>query len=156
MKPFHFTLEAVRTVRQRQEQNAMEQYAQALLGRQQAVEKLNAIQKELHASWRELRKQMSAGCSASHLSQVNDYHRALENRRNDANTALGVAERRVNAAMQTMLSARQQREIVDKSCEKQKARHLREQFRAEQKVLDDIAGRRGGSSLSWNPTEALS
>ena len=31
MKPFHFTLEAVRTLRQRQEQDAMEQYAQALL-----------------------------------------------------------------------------------------------------------------------------
>ena len=37
--------------------------------------------------------------------------------------ALGVAERRVNAALQAMLAARQQREIVDKSCEKQKARH---------------------------------
>lgn len=134
----------------------MEQYAQALLGRQQAVEKLSAIQRELHASWQELRKRMSAGCPASHLSQFNDYHRALKNHHDEANTALGVAERRVNAAMQTMLSARQQREIVDKSREKQKARHLREQFRAEQKVLDDIAGRRGGSSLSWNATEALS
>jgi len=45
---------------------------------------------------------------------------------------------------------------VDKSCEKQKARHLREQFRAEQKLLDDLAGRRLPGQSSWNTTEALS
>ncbi len=156
MKPFHFTLEAVRTLRQRQEQNAMEQYAQALLARQQAIEKLNAIQRELHASWQELRGRLAGGCAAFHLSQAHDYQRALGKRRDESMATLGVTERRVNAAMQAMLAARQQREIVDKSCEKQKARHLREQFRAEQKVLDDLAGRRGVSSLAWNPTEALS
>jgi len=47
MKSFRFTLEAVRTLRQRQEQAAMEQYAQALLARQQAVAKLEALQHEL-------------------------------------------------------------------------------------------------------------
>jgi flagellar export protein FliJ len=146
MKPFHFTLEAVRTLRQRQEQNAMEQYAQTLLTRQQTLDRLDAIQ----------RGQLARGCTASQAAQTHDYHRALAKRRDEAIVALGLAERRVNAALQTMLTARQQREIVDKCCEKQKARHLREQFRAEQKLLDDLAGRRSPSSLSWNPTKALS
>jgi flagellar FliJ protein len=142
MKPFHFTLEAVRTLRQRQEQVAMEKYAQALHTRQEAANKVDAIQRQLSDGWQELRGQMATGCTASQVAQAQDYHRALSKRRDEAAAALGVAERRVNAALQTMLNARQQREIVDKSREKQKARHLREQFRAEQKILDDLAGRR--------------
>ena len=156
MKPFHFTLEAVRTLRQRQEQNAMEQYAQALLARQQTLDRLDAIQRELNAGWQQLREKLGGGCAASQLAQANDYHRALGKRRDECMSALGLAERRVNATLQAMLTARQQREIVEKSREKQKARHLREVFRAEQKVMDDMAGRRANSSLNWNPTEALS
>lgn len=156
MKPFHFTLEAVRTLRQRQEQNAMEQYAQTLLTRQQTLDRLDAIQRELNEGWQELRGQLARGCTASQAAQAHDYHRALAKRRDEAIVALGLAERRVNAALQKMLTARQQREIVDKCCENQKAAHLREQFRAEQKLLDDLAGRRSPSSLSWNPTKALS
>ena len=134
----------------------MEQYAQALLVRQQTLDRLDAIQRELNAGWQELRGQLAKGCAASHAAQAHDYHRALGKRRDEAIVALGVAERRVNAALQTMLTARQQREIVDKSCEKQKARHVREQFRTEQKLLDELAGRRTVSTLSWNPTESLS
>jgi flagellar export protein FliJ len=154
MKPFHFTLEAVRTLRQRQEQNAMEQYARALLTRRQAVEKLDGIQRELNDGWKDLRGQLAKGCAASQAAQAHEYHRSVVKRREDAITALGLAERRVNAALQAMLTARQQRKIVDKSCEKQKAQYLREQFRAEQKLLDDLGSRRPQSSLCWAANEA--
>jgi flagellar export protein FliJ len=155
MKPFHFTLEAVRTLRRRQEQNAMETYARTLLTRQQTLDRLDAIKRELNNGWQELRAQLAKGCTASQAAQAHDYHRSLAKRRDEAIMALGVAERRVNAALQSMLAARQQREIVDKSCEKQLAVHRREQFRAEQKLLDDLAGRRPLSAFSWTPTEAL-
>lgn len=151
MKPFHFTLEAVRTVRQRQEQVALEQYAQALLNRRQAADRLEAIEGELNECWRELRGELAEGFAASKAAQAHDYHRILAKRRDEAIAALGIAERRVNAAMQTMLAARQQREIVDKSCEKQKARHQREQFRGEQKIMDDLAGRRSPSHFLLDP-----
>lgn len=134
----------------------MEQYAQALLARQQTIDRLDAIQAELNAGWQQLRDKLAGRCSASQLAQANDYHRALGRRRDECIAALGVAERRVNATLQAMLTARQQREIVEKSREKQKARHAREVFRAEQKVVDDMAGRRANSSLNWNPTEAMS
>jgi flagellar export protein FliJ len=153
MKAFHFTLEAVRTLRQRHEQVAMEQYGQTLLARQQAVDRLAAVQQELTACFQDLREKLAAGCSASTAAQANDYHRALGRRRDDCAAALGLAERRVNAALQAMLAARQQREIVDKFFEKQKSRHNRELTREEQKLLDDLAGRRGNSVLAWNPTE---
>jgi flagellar export protein FliJ len=153
MKPFHFTLEAVRTVRQRQEQNAMEQYAQALAFRQQALDRLEAVQRELSAGWNDLRDRLAKGCTAVEAAQANDYHRSVVRRRDECAVALGSAERRVNSALQTMLAARQQRELVDKFFTKQKGSHNRELARHEQKMLDDLAGRRNSSVLSWNPTE---
>jgi flagellar export protein FliJ len=154
MKAFHFTLEAVRTVRRRLEQTAMEQYAQALLARQQAFERLDAVQRQLNEGQQELRGQLTAGCTAQQAAQAHDYHRSLGTLRDELSLALGVTERRVNATLQSMLAARQQREIVDKSFTKQKTRHERGQFLAEQKAMDDLAGRRMISSLSWTPTQA--
>lgn len=153
MKRFHFTLEAVRTLRQRQEQKALEQYAQALLARQQALARLGAAQHELDAAFEELRGHLAKGCAASQAAQAHEHQRALVGRRDELAAALGTAERRVNAAQQSMLAARQQREVVDKCFERQKSRHGRDMARADQKNLDELAGRRLNSILSWNPTE---
>jgi flagellar export protein FliJ len=151
MKAFHFTLEAVRTLRQRQEQNSMEQYAQSLIARQQAIDRLASVEHALSVCWEELRGQLAGSCSASKVAQAHDYQRSLAKRREECVAALGNAERRVNAALQTMLAARQQREIVDKCSDKQKAGYQREVVRAEQKFLDDLGGRRSNSMLAWNP-----
>lgn len=132
----------------------MEQYARTLLSRQQAVERLEAVQQQLTAGWQTLRNLLSNGCAAGKAAQMHDYHRLLEKRLDECVSALGLAERRVNAALQTMITARQQREIVDKCFEKQKNSHEREAARVEQKFLDDLAGRRSASVLSWNPAGA--
>ena len=153
MKPFRFTLEAVRTLRQRQEQLAMEQYAQLLAARQQILLRLDTIQMELQDCWRQLGRQLAQSCPASQAAQAHDYQRLLAQRRDEAIEALGAAERRVHAALQVMLAARQQREIVDKSCDKQKAHHLRHQSRREQKLMDDLAGRRSGAHLLLESNE---
>jgi flagellar export protein FliJ len=155
MKSFHFTLEAVRTVRQRQEQEAMEQYAQALLLRRQALDHLNAAQRNLNTAWQELRALLAEKCTAANAAHAHDYQRALEKRCDECTADLGVAERRVNIALQAMLNSRRQREIVDKCFEKQKSRHQREVLRGEQKFLDDLAGRRSSSIMTWSQTEAL-
>jgi len=150
MKPFQFTLEAVRVLRQRQEQKALEVYAQALLARQQAMDRLTAVQHELDATMQGFNVRMKAGCTASEAAQASDYQCILVKRRDECALALGAAERRVNAALQGMLAARRQREIVEKFFDKQKARHERELALAEQKILDDLASRRGNSLFAFN------
>jgi flagellar export protein FliJ len=155
MKAFRFTLEAVRIVRQRQEQEAMEEYARALLVRKQALEKLEGVQKDLQAAWQEFRKLVGGGCTAAKAAQAREYHDTLEQRRVDCAAALEAAERRVNATLNGMLAARRQREVVDKFYDKQKSRHGRELARSEQMLLDDLAGRRPSSILSWTATGAL-
>jgi flagellar export protein FliJ len=145
MKTFRFSLEAVRTVRQRQENEALEQYAQALLVRKQAFDALEAMDGWLGRDSAQLQKLLADGCSGATAAQAHQFHRSLEKRRDDCIAALGAAERRVNAASQKMLAARQQREIVDVYCEKQLARHQRLVLREEQKLMDEFAGRRATS-----------
>ena len=153
MKPFHFTLEAVGTVRQRQEQKAMEHYAQSLIARRRAVDRLEAVERELNGCWQDWRRRLAGGCAAGEAAQAHAYQRSLAQRREECALALETAEQQVNATLHGMLLARQQREIVDKCFDKQKARHRREQARGEQKFLDDLAGRRGNSILAWKSAE---
>jgi flagellar export protein FliJ len=153
MKKFRFTLEAVGTVRQRQEQKAMEHYARSLATLRQMAEQLQAVEGELLKSWEEWRAQLAGGFAAADAARAQGYHRSLVQRRDDARLAVDTAESRANSALQAMLQARQQREIVDKFFEKQKAVHQRDLAYNEQKFQDDLAGRRGGSMLTWKREE---
>lgn len=155
MKAFRFTLEAVRTLRLRQEQEASDQYAKTLLARQQVIDKLRSLQGRLDEGWNELRHNLKQGCPASFAAQAHEYHRSLEKHRDECNVELGLAERRVNLALQTMLRAKQQREVVDKFYQKQKEAHLRELNRDEQKLLDELAGRRVTSLFAFNGNEVI-
>jgi flagellar export protein FliJ len=149
MKPFRFTLEALSTLRRLEEQKAMDQYAQCLIGRRQAVEALESAERDLKASSQDLRGKLLTGCTAAAAEQGNVYQQFLVQRRGQCAVALETAERRVSAALEAMLHSRKQREIVDKFFDKQKASYVREQGRLEQKFMDDLAGRRRSSVLAW-------
>jgi flagellar export protein FliJ len=142
MKAFRFTLEAVRTLRQRQEQEALEEYARALLARQQALEGLAALDQRIGQDFAQMRELLAKSCTAAQAAQAQNYHRSLEKKREESMGALGQAERRVNTASKAMLAARQQREMVEVYREKQHAVHQRLELREEQKILDEFALRR--------------
>jgi flagellar export protein FliJ len=154
MKAFRFTLESVLTLRQRQEQVAMSHYAQSLLAHQQASARLEAAQRELNANLQELRERITEGFAASQAAQAHGYIQLLEKNRQKCAAELKVAESRKNFAMQTMLVARQQREVVDKFFKRQKKRYDYERAREEQKTLDSLPQRRVGV-LSWNQSEGM-
>src|ERR1700734_489148 len=118
MKNFHFTLEALGTLRRRQEQKAMEQYAQSLIVHRQMVDSLAAVDRELSACWLERRNQLADGCTAEEAAQSHAYQMSLVKRREECVAALETAERRLNATLQGLSAARQQREIVDKCFDK--------------------------------------
>lgn len=142
MKSFRFSLQAVLTLRQRQERFALEAYAAALLVCHQAVSRMKAVELELSTSWSDLRCKQDAGCSAAVMSQASEYSRTLSRRRDEAGVALMAAERGMNVSLKSLLEARKQREIVDACHDKQKLAHQREQVRQENRLLDDLAGRR--------------
>ena len=96
---------------------------------------------------------MAAGVTGMEAARIQSFQRLLMQRRDEGAVALEAAERRAGSALHAMLLARQQREIVDKFFDRQKARHQRDQARAEQKFLDDLGGRRGSSVLAWKPAD---
>jgi flagellar FliJ protein len=145
MKAFQFSLEAVRTLRQRQENDALEHYSRALLIRQQAIDALDTAREQIQAHWGETRRLLSSPCPANQIRQLQDHGGVLERRQQECVAALRIAERGVNAASQLMLVARQQREIVDKFRDKQVAKHQRLEGLENQKLIDELAARRGPS-----------
>lgn len=153
MKEFCFTLEAVRTLRRRQEHLAVDEYVRCLLGRQRAADAVDALQRQLDANRMELVRVLSAGCTAAHAFQISNYQRFLETQREQRLAVLAQADQRLAAAFQAMLVARQQREIVEAYRRKQQARHQRLVLREDQKLLDESAARRSASVLSWNPAK---
>lgn len=159
MKAFRFTLEAVRVVRQRQEETALEQYAQALLARQQAADRLQSAQEELKAAWRHQQDLLASGATAAQLQQIVGCSQFLENRAKALEKALQEAVLAEERRRQQYLAARQQREIVDKYREKQKAQYDLVTAREDQKTLDELAVRMAStenaasvkiSDMLWN------
>lgn len=152
MKRFRFTLDAVRTVRQQQEQKAMEAYAASLMAKQQAMRQLEEAERELDSAYQDLRNRMEKGCDAAAATQAIRHQRELVKKRDGCTDALSVAERRLNISHQKMLEARQQREVTDKFYDNQKQKYQREELRVEQKLLDELAGRRAVSHSGHNQT----
>jgi flagellar export protein FliJ len=156
MKAFRFTLEAVQVLRHRQEQQAMERYVHALLARQQVLDRLETARERIRLNQQEMNRLLAASCAAARLAQAHLYELALEKQQAEQVLALAKAERRVQAAFQAMLTARQRRKIVETFRAKQHARHQRAEWREEQKLLDDLASRRGRPILAWHLEGAAS
>lgn len=152
MKTFKFSLEAVATTRRRHEQAALETYAQALLARQNALRQLEAVQHELEAAWLRLRQTLESGCSASAATRLRQQSQSLEEERKSREEQVAQTERGVAQALQQMLTARQQREAVEKFRGKQRATYDRDVQRDTQKFLDELATQRAAPAQSWRTT----
>jgi flagellar export protein FliJ len=149
MKAFRFTLEAVATTRRQAENVALENYAQALLLRANALRQLELAQRELDGVWGRVREEMAHGSTAAKVAQLQLQARLLEEDRTAREEALAHAERGANQALQQMLAARRRREAVDKLRGRQRLSYDRDIARDSQKFLDELATQRAVSASSW-------
>jgi flagellar export protein FliJ len=149
MKTFRFSLQAVLTVRQREEHFALEQYAQALLTRQQALDHLAVEERELAAIRQDMRDLLQAGVAAGSILRSQVFCQSLASRRDLAAEALSNAERAVQSTLQSMLEARRRREVVESCRNKQRVRHTRQCHYQEDRHHDELASRRQPQILAW-------
>lgn len=147
MKHFRFTLQALLTVRQREERDALEFYARELQARQQALDALADSENELAIAWDELRTQMIAGGPIAGLLQGQAHCHHLSEIRERSVTAVARAEDAANFALLAVVVARQNREVVEKFLEQQRKNYQRECNREEQKILDELAHRAGPAAV---------
>ncbi len=156
MKPFRFTLQAVKTLRQRQEQKAMEQYARDLHAQRLAVDRLSQVQGELETAWCDWNNAVAEGCSAAVLAQTQAYFQTVEVRRQRSLDHVRECERHVQEALDGMLRSRRDREAADSFFDAQKAVYDRALDRDERKTLDEMAQRRTVGILLWSSVNAES
>lgn len=152
MKPFRFSLQAVLTVRERQEHVALEAYARAVEECLAARSRLEAARLELEAARGEWGRLMNAGCTAEAACAHRDHCVNLEHRELRQVANLEQRDRALQAAWQVLMTARQKRETVDRFQELQRERHEHELQVEEQKLLDEMAGRRL-PAVEANPAE---
>ena len=138
MKKFQFTLQALRTLRERQEQTARQGYAQALQAWEQARSKVRAVQQELAAAWTQVRQRTLENCPAGDLNRLRAYCQAVEQRKQICEHGEKAARHKVDHALTRLLAARQALAVVDKFHDRAQRRYDREAQRHEQHVLDEI------------------
>jgi flagellar export protein FliJ len=139
MKPFHFSLELVRTLRQQKERAAQLRYTSALSACDEAERLLQFANAELAAVWGLVREELVRGLSASQLANLRMWCQVLETRRNERQTALHSARRAAETALQAMTVAAREREALDRFHDKSRLAHHRATQREEQKNIDEMA-----------------
>lgn len=149
MKKFRFTLEPVRILRERQEQEAMENYANALEAQRQALAKMTSLQQELLQAQDNIKTRLVQATPVTQIVHQQLYCLHLEEQAKAALTEIRQIEKKVKQAMQDMIDARHQREVVDKFLANQRAAYDRSLNVEEQKNIDEIAAHRRDTALSW-------
>jgi flagellar export protein FliJ len=158
MKPFCFSLQAVQTLRQRQEQRALEAFGRAVQARQAALDRRQLAERQLSAALDQLAQLQSQGSAVVHLNHVRDHCRVLEQHLAGCRGALLKAQQSANEAWETLQDARRQLELVEKLYHRRRDEYERRRRDEEQKLLDEMSGQRrlaglvtaAPSTHSWN------
>ena len=138
MKPFRFSLQALQTLRERQEQLARQDYGTTLRAWETARNRTSEAGQELEGAWRHGQAALAAGCAALELTRLQAYCKAVEQRKQALESEEIAARTKVRQAFARLLAARKARAMVDKCFENQKQRYQRERRRWEQKALDEV------------------
>lgn len=141
MKRFVFKLQAVLTLRQRNEHVALEKYSCAIRQKQLAALHLTEVEMELSETRRQWLNALADGVPAAHAAQMQAFCGLLEERKQQCEQLLRLAESELNQAGRRMLRARQQREAVETLLARQRERYDRLQREAERRELEQ--GRKG-------------
>ncbi len=142
MRRFHFTLEALQRLRQRQETHALRQYGEAVATHQEAVRRLEEADADCEAGWASFREHLMATAPAAYVAQLQGYCCWLDECKRITARTVEQAQCVCKQRWFKLLLARQAREAVDKLLVRQHERYDRELMREEQKQLDEMANRR--------------
>jgi flagellar export protein FliJ len=142
MKPFRFSLQPIRVLRQQKERQAQQRFAEAMRLCEEAALLLQEASDELAAAWTSLCEELGAGVAATGLVRTRAWCNVLELRQQERNAALHNARRAMNAAWREMMLATRDREALDHYHDKCRRAYDREAQRDEQKRLDELGIRR--------------
>ena len=142
MRPFHFSLQAVRILRGRQEQLARETFGRAVQARQLALDRQNAADRKLIEAQAGLALLQSDRVPVFRINQARGHCLVLEQQVSALSVALAQTQEAAAAAWKALQDARRQLELVERFFARRRAEYGRELREEEQKQLDEMAGQR--------------
>ena len=149
MKAFHFPLQAVLTVRENQENKALEAFGHAQANFHRVLLRHNSTRQALDEALEQRRQTQTRAASSQELQQLLQGLRAIQRRLRDCEAELEKAKTVVAARSRDLIEARKHREVIERVFEKQHTRHRIEAGRAEQKALDDLAALKSVGNLAF-------
>jgi flagellar export protein FliJ len=138
MKPFRFSLQSLRVLREQKERVTQKRYVEALRASDAAAAKLDAGTHELSAAWVELCEEVVHGITVAKLCQTRAWCGTLERRCAELATALKSAQQAAQEAWREMALATRDRKVLDQLRDKSRRAYDREAQRDEQKQLDEM------------------
>jgi flagellar FliJ protein len=138
MKSFKFRLQTVLEQRERQEKAARQNFAEADLACRRAKELLAELIDIRGALLNELNMRRSEGFDAGETQLYHDYMQTIASSIKDQENHVKDLETTREAFKLHMLTATQDRQVIDKVKTKHRDIHNRERERATQKVMDDL------------------
>jgi flagellar export protein FliJ len=148
MKPFKCSLQALLTLREREEQVALQEYGKTLRQLEETRHKLELVQQELDSANARLHQRFLSSGPAVQLAQLQEFCAAVEKKRQECEYTLNVAQNKSQQAFTKLVAARQAKAVVTKYFENQKKRHEHECRQQEQKSLDDLVN--ASRSVLWS------
>ncbi|MGH7971750.1 MAG: flagellar export protein FliJ, partial [Limisphaerales bacterium] len=139
MKPFRFSLQPLRSIREHKEQAARAAYANCLRACEEAAARMQAASAELTASWTKLSGELAAGTTGIALLRARAWCNVLELRVKERAASLEEARHAIDSAWHDLLLATREREAIDRLHDKRLEAHNRLAAREEQKTLDELA-----------------
>ncbi|MGC8828575.1 MAG: flagellar export protein FliJ [Verrucomicrobiia bacterium] len=147
MKPFKFTLQALHTVRMREEQEKLEQYSRRVGEYQKAVKLLEEAEREMDECEKRLEKFYHRGGLADELRFLELLKESAEEKCKRRFDEVKLAQNAMEKALSEWLEAKKNRDTVEKYKQRQKARYNLELRRQEQKLLDEMKSRLGFNAV---------
>ncbi len=148
MKAFQFSLQPLRTLRERQEQTVLHEYAASVAARQRALDQLAAAEVARERAWATSTKQTSEGATARDLAQLQEFCATLERACQRCDEELRSAGERMRVAFDRLVAARKATAVVDRYFEVQRRAFLRRRRRHEQQLLDELSQRSSSRRFS--------
>jgi flagellar protein FliJ len=154
MKAFQFRLQAVLTLREQAEQSAQQSCARAYAAVEMASVRVRETDEAIATSDESRRAQLAAGTRAGQVAQLRAFAVLLAERRGRQIRELNQARLRAEDARRQLVTATQRRESLERLRCGQKRLHTYQAARAEQKTLDELAGRGRMLAAAWREADA--
>jgi flagellar export protein FliJ len=143
MKPFRFSLQSLRVLREQKERVAQKRYVEALRASDAAAARLDASHRELAAAWTLLCEEVVHGITVAKLCQTRAWCGDLERRGVELAAALKSAQQAAQKAWRELALATRDRKVLDQLRDKSRRAYDRAAQRDEQKQLDEMGLRLG-------------